>query len=60
MTELLVEFLQSTGYFNLQLDEIIMIIIACILLYLGIVKSYKNFQKYFFIFLKMIESKKII
>ncbi len=41
MTELLIEFLQSTGYYNLQINEIIMIVIACILLYLGIAKKYE-------------------
>ncbi len=41
MTELLVDFLKSTGYYNLQLNEIIMIVIACVLLYLGIVKKYE-------------------
>ena len=41
MTELLVDFLRSTGYLNLQVNEIIMIIIACVLLYLGIVKKYE-------------------
>ncbi len=41
MTELLVDFLKSTGYYNLQINEIIMIVIACVLLYLGIVKKYE-------------------
>lgn len=41
MTELLVEFLKSTGYYNLNLDDMIMIVIACILLYLGIAKKYE-------------------
>jgi len=41
MTELLVDFLKSTGYYNLQVNEIIMIVIACVLLYLGIVKKYE-------------------
>ncbi len=41
MTELLVDFFRSTGYYNLQLIEVIMIIIACVLLYMGIVKKYE-------------------
>ncbi len=41
MTELLVEFLRSTGYLNLQVNEVIMIVIACVLLYLGIAKKYE-------------------
>jgi len=41
MTELLVEFIKSTGYLNLQVNEVIMIVIACILLYLGIAKKYE-------------------
>ncbi len=41
MTELLLEFLKSTGYYNLQVNEIIMIVISCVLLYMGIVKKYE-------------------
>lgn len=41
MTDLLVEFLESTGFYNLQTNDIIMVIIACILLYLGIAKKYE-------------------
>ncbi len=41
MTDLLVEFIRSTGYLNLQVNELIMIVIACILLYLGIAKKYE-------------------
>jgi len=41
MKELLVEFFQDTGYLNLQLNEVVMIVIACILLYLGIAKKYE-------------------
>jgi len=41
MTELLIEFLKSTGYYNLNVNDIIMIVIACILLYLGIAKKYE-------------------
>ncbi len=41
MIDLLVEFIYSTGYLNLQINELIMIVIACILLYLGIAKKYE-------------------
>jgi carboxybiotin decarboxylase len=41
MLDLLVEFLQGTGFYNIQLPEILMIIIACFLLFLGIVKKYE-------------------
>ena len=41
MKELLVDFFQDTGYLNLQLNEVVMIVIACILLYLGIAKKYE-------------------
>lgn len=41
MTELLIEFFKSTGYYNLNVNDIIMIVIACILLYLGIAKKYE-------------------
>lgn len=41
MLEMLVEFLQGTGFYNLQVNDLIMITIACILLYLGIVKKYE-------------------
>jgi len=41
MYDLLVEFLQSTGFYNIQLNEVIMIVIALGLLYLGIVKKYE-------------------
>jgi len=38
---MLLEFIRGTGYLNLQFNEVIMIVIACILLYLGIVKKYE-------------------
>ncbi|MDY6827194.1 MAG: sodium ion-translocating decarboxylase subunit beta [Bacillota bacterium] len=41
MLDLIVEFFQSTGFLNLQVTEILMIIIACTLLYLGIAKKYE-------------------
>lgn len=41
MLEMLSEFMQSTGFYNLQYTELIMITIACILLLLGIVKKYE-------------------
>jgi carboxybiotin decarboxylase len=39
--ELFLEFLESTGFYNLSLPETAMIIIACFMLYLGIVKKYE-------------------
>ncbi|HHX87289.1 MAG TPA: sodium ion-translocating decarboxylase subunit beta [Firmicutes bacterium] len=41
MLKLILEFVQSTGYYNITLYEGIMIIIAFVLLYLGIVKKYE-------------------
>ncbi|MBW6462614.1 MAG: sodium ion-translocating decarboxylase subunit beta [Dethiobacteria bacterium] len=41
MLDLLYEFLEGTGFVNMQLNEAIMILIACILLYLGIAKKYE-------------------
>ncbi len=41
MLDMLLEFIQSTGFFHLRYPEMIMITIACILLYLGIVKKYE-------------------
>lgn len=41
MYDLLVEFLQSTGFYNIQVNQVIMIVIALGLLYLGIVKKYE-------------------
>lgn len=41
MLDLLIEFLHGTGFFNLQITDVVMIIIACGLLYLGIVKKYE-------------------
>ncbi len=41
MLDMLFEFIQSTGFYHIQYPEIIMITIACILLYLGIVKKYE-------------------
>ena len=41
MLNLIWEFIQSTGYYNITLYEGIMIIIAFVLLYLGIVKKYE-------------------
>jgi Na+-transporting methylmalonyl-CoA/oxaloacetate decarboxylase beta subunit len=37
----LLELLKSTGFANLEVTQVIMIIIALILLYLGIVKGYE-------------------
>ncbi len=41
MLDMLLDFLQGTGYYNLQINEMIMLVIACILLYLGIAKKYE-------------------
>lgn len=41
MGELIRDFIQSTGFYQLTLQESIMIIIACGLLYLGIVRKYE-------------------
>lgn len=41
MLEMFLEFLQTTGYFNITVSHLVMIIIACVLLYLGIVKKYE-------------------
>jgi sodium ion-translocating decarboxylase beta subunit len=41
MGQLILEFIQSTGFYNLSLAELVMIGIACVLLYLGIVKKYE-------------------
>ncbi len=41
MAELVREFIQSTGFYNLTLPELAMIAVACVLLYLGIVKKYE-------------------
>ena len=41
MLEMLLEFFQGTGFYNLHVSEIIMIIIAFVLLYLGIAKKYE-------------------
>ncbi len=41
MLDMLLEFIEGTGYYNLKLNDIIMIIIACVLLYLGIAKKYE-------------------
>ena len=41
MLEMLLEFFQGTGFYNLHVNEIIMITIAFVLLYLGIAKKYE-------------------
>ena len=41
MGELIREFIQSTGFYHLTLPELGMIGIACVLLYLGIVRKYE-------------------
>jgi len=41
LLDMLQEFIHSTGYLNLQANDIIMLLIACVLLYLGIAKKYE-------------------
>ncbi|MEW6548542.1 MAG: sodium ion-translocating decarboxylase subunit beta [Spirochaetota bacterium] len=41
MKEFLVEFIQSTGFVNLDLGQSLMILISCVLLYLGIYRKYE-------------------
>ena len=41
MLDQLLEFVQNTGFYNITLPEVAMIVIACFLLYLGIVKKYE-------------------
>jgi oxaloacetate decarboxylase beta subunit len=41
MKEFLVEFLQSTGFANISLAQLLMLTISCILLYMGIFKKYE-------------------
>ena len=41
MLDMILEFVESTGFVNISLPEGIMIITACVLLYLGIVKKYE-------------------
>ena len=41
MVELIHEFIQSTGFSHLTFSELAMIGIACVLLYLGIVRKYE-------------------
>lgn len=41
MLEKLADFLTTTGYYNITMGQILMIIIACVLLYLAIKKQYE-------------------
>jgi carboxybiotin decarboxylase len=41
MLDMLFEFIEGTGFYNLQINDVIMIVIASGLLYLGIVKKYE-------------------
>jgi oxaloacetate decarboxylase beta subunit len=41
MKEFISEFLQSTGFLNLSIGQLIMLVISCVLLYLGIYKKYE-------------------
>ncbi len=41
MREFIAEFLQSTGFLNISIGQLIMLVISCVLLYLGIYKKYE-------------------
>ncbi|HQA60502.1 MAG TPA: sodium ion-translocating decarboxylase subunit beta, partial [Tepidanaerobacteraceae bacterium] len=41
MVEQIVKFFESTGYTNVTFEQLIMILIACFLMYLAIVKQYE-------------------
>ena len=41
MSQFLTEFIQSTGFMNLDLGQLLMLIISCVLLYLGIYRKYE-------------------
>ncbi|MDX9784558.1 MAG: sodium ion-translocating decarboxylase subunit beta [Spirochaetia bacterium] len=41
MREFITEFLQSTGFLNISIGQLIMLVISCVLLYLGIYKKYE-------------------
>ncbi len=41
MKEFIAEFLQSTGFLNLSLGQLLMLVISCVLLYLGIYRKYE-------------------
>ncbi len=41
MLDMILDFISSTGFANITLPRLVMIIIACFLLYLGIVKKYE-------------------
>ncbi len=41
MKEFIAEFLQSTGFLNLSFGQLLMLIISCVLLYLGIYRKYE-------------------
>ena len=41
MLEQIISFFQTTGYANLSFEQFIMILIACFLMYLAIVKEYE-------------------
>jgi len=41
MSQFLVEFLQSTGFANISLGQLLMLVISCVLLYMGIYRKYE-------------------
>ena len=42
MREFIAEFLQSTGFLNISVGQLIMLVISCVLLYLGIYRKYET------------------
>ncbi len=41
MLEFLTEFVQSTGFANIDLGQLLMLVVSCVLLYLGIYRKYE-------------------
>jgi len=41
MSEFLTEFIRSTGFINISLGQLIMLVVSCVLLYLGIYRKYE-------------------
>lgn len=41
MLDMFIEFIQSTGFYNITFPRLVMLVISCVLLYLGIAKKYE-------------------
>ncbi|MGB4586322.1 MAG: sodium ion-translocating decarboxylase subunit beta [Rectinemataceae bacterium] len=41
MSEFLTEFIRSTGFVNISIGQLIMLVVSCVLLYLGIYRKYE-------------------